>query len=73
MSQEMVNNIIGKAATDGDFRKLLNENPEEAFKDYELSDEEKDSLKKMDFESLDKFAGDLDDRISKKIRHVTVG
>ena len=73
MSQEVVNNIIGKAATDTDFRQLLRDNPDQALKGFDLTEEEKDSLRKMNFESLDKFSGDLDDRISKKIRHVSVG
>jgi len=73
MSQEAVNTIIGMAATDSDFRKKLQENTDEVLKNYDLTDDEKDALKKMNFESLDKFAGDLDERISKRLRYSTVG
>ena len=65
MSQEVVQQIIGKAATDSEFRKLLLENPGEALKDHDLTDDEKDALKNMSQEGLDQFAGDLDERISK--------
>jgi hypothetical protein len=72
MSQDQINVIIGRAATDSEFRKLLKESPDEALKEYSLTEEETDALKKMNFESLDAFAGDLDDRISKRRRTISV-
>lgn len=72
MSQDAVNALIGKAATDSEFRKLLQTTPEKAFEGFDLTDEEKDALLKMNFESLDTFAGDLDDRISKRRRAVSI-
>lgn len=72
MSQEHVNMIIGRAATDSEFRKMLQEDTENALSEYELTDEEKEALQKMNFDSLDKFAGDLDDRISKRRRSISI-
>jgi hypothetical protein len=65
MSSDHVAMIIGKAATDGEFRNMLMNNPEEALKDYELSDEEKQALMDMDSEALTSFSKSLDERITK--------
>ncbi|HMO56898.1 MAG TPA: Franean1_4349 family RiPP [Roseiflexaceae bacterium] len=65
MSQEAIERVLGRAATDSEFRAALIANAREACKEYDLSDEELDALEKLDAESLASFAGSLDQRISK--------
>jgi len=65
MSKESVQVIIGKAVTEGEFRELLFANPDEALEGYELTDAEVEALKSVDVETMESFAGALDERISK--------
>ena len=66
MSQKSVQEIIGKAVTDKEFRDSWTKDLEAVFRAYpDLTEEEKTGLRKMKMESVDTFAGDLDDRISK--------
>jgi hypothetical protein len=65
MSKESVQTVIGKAVTESEFRELLFANPDEALEGYELTDEEVKALKSVDAETMESFAGDLDERISK--------
>ncbi len=65
MSLEAVQMIIGRAATDPEFRKLLIENAAKACQDYDLTGDELAALEALDGESLEAFAGKLPDRITK--------
>ena len=67
MTQQAVESIIGKAVMDGAFREVLFANPNEALSDYSLTDGEMVALKSVDAETLESFAGALDDRISKSL------
>ncbi len=66
MSKENVQKIIGRLVTDGEFAKSFFEKPDEALKEYELTEEETAGLKAMKKEEVGKFAGSLDERISKR-------
>lgn len=65
MSQEVVQQIIGRAVTDAEFRQQLIDNARAACAGYDLSTEELDALEALDSESLKSFAGTLDTRLSK--------
>lgn len=65
MSREAVESIIGKAVVDHKFREALFANPDEALAGYELTEMELTALKAIDAETLESFAGTLDERISK--------
>ena len=66
MAQNAVEQIIGRAATDEDFRAELINNAREACKEYDLTEDELDALEKLDSQSLQAFAISLDKRITKK-------
>ena len=65
MSKESVEAIIGKAVLDGEFRETLFADPEEVLAGFDLTEEEVAALKAIDFETMESFAGTLDERISK--------
>lgn len=65
MSSEAVQQIIGRAATDSAFRKLLIEDAARACKGYDLTEEELEALEALDGNSLEEFAGKLPHRITK--------
>lgn len=65
MSQQAVEQIIGRAVTDAEFRKRLIDNAAEACEGYELTADELAALEALDAQSLAQFAGTLDSRISK--------
>ena len=65
MSQEAVQQIIGKAVTDEKFRALLLSNPDEALADFDLTDEEKETLRNLDVEQIGGVERELDQRITK--------
>ncbi len=65
MSKENIQKVIGRLVTDGEFVKSFFEKPDEALKEYELTEEEIAGLKAMKKEDVGKFAGGLDKRISK--------
>lgn len=65
MSMEAVQAVIGRAATDAEFRQKLIDSAREACKGYDLTEEELTSLEALDADSLKMFAGSLDPRISK--------
>jgi len=65
MSKEAVQAVIGKAVTDSRFREALFASPDEALAGYELTEAEVAALKSIDAETMESFAGSLDERISK--------
>jgi hypothetical protein len=65
MSKQAVQEVIGKAVTDSEFRKALFADPDEALAGYELTEDEIAALKSVDAETMESFAGSLDERISK--------
>jgi hypothetical protein len=65
MSLETVQMIIGRAAIDPEFRKLLIENAAQACKGYDLTEDELAALEALDGESLEVFAGTLPSRLTK--------
>ena len=65
MSLETVQMIIGRAAIDSEFRKLLIENAAKACEGYDLTEDELTALEALDGESLEAFAGTLPNRITK--------
>ncbi|MGD2164137.1 MAG: Franean1_4349 family RiPP [Anaerolineae bacterium] len=65
MSKEAVQAVIGKAVTESEFRELLFANPDEALEGYDLTEAELAALKSVDAETMESFAGALDERISK--------
>lgn len=67
MSKEAVQAVIGKAVTDSKFRDALFANPGEVLGGYELTEAEVAALKSIDAETMESFAGSLDERISKAL------
>jgi hypothetical protein len=65
MSQQAVEQIVGRLVTDEKFRKLFFSNPEEALKGYDLTPEERKALLKIKAEDVEGFSGKLDKRITK--------
>jgi hypothetical protein len=57
--------VIGKAVLDSEFREALFADPDKALEGYELTEEEVAALKAIDAETMESFAGSLDERISK--------
>jgi hypothetical protein len=65
MSHEVVQQVIGRAITDAEFRQQLIDNARAACAGYDLTDDELDALEALDQESMQSFAGKLDARLSK--------
>ncbi|MFV9504167.1 MAG: Franean1_4349 family RiPP [Oscillochloridaceae bacterium umkhey_bin13] len=65
MSQEVVQQVIGRAITDAEFRQRLIDDARAACVGYDLTEEELTALDALDQESLQAFAGTLDARLSK--------
>jgi hypothetical protein len=65
MSQEVVQQVIGRAITDAEFRQQLIDNARAACAGYDLSEDEIAALEALDQDSLKAFAGTLDARLSK--------
>ena len=63
MSKEAFEAAIGKAVVEADFRDLLLADPDLALAGFELTEEEKTILKKIDAETLDSLGDSLDARI----------
>jgi hypothetical protein len=67
MSQEHVQNIIGRAVSDPAFRALLFSDPGKALAGYELTDAEIAALRGLTPEQFDSHAADLETRISRSV------
>jgi len=65
MSKEVVQAVISKAVSDDKFREALFANPDHALQGYDLTEDEIAALKKIDSETMQALAGNLDERISK--------
>ena len=65
MSRKAMEAIIGKAVLHTELREALFANPDEVLAGYDLSEEEVAALKAIDAETMESFAGTLDERISK--------
>lgn len=65
MSQSAVEQIIGRAVIDAEFREKLIADARAACAGYDLTDEELEALEHLDAESLQSFAGKLDPRLTK--------
>ena len=65
MSLEAVQRIIGRAVTDTEFREALKSQPDEVLKDRDVTSEESQALKGMDWESVSSVSLDLDTRVSR--------
>jgi hypothetical protein len=65
MSVENLQEIIGRAVTEPEFRELLFNEPDKALEGYELTEEEAAALKRLHREKFDAVAGELEERISR--------
>lgn len=65
MSVESLQNIIGRAASDAEFRSLLLSDPGKALAGYELTDAESAMLRGLTPEMFDSGVADLEARISR--------
>jgi hypothetical protein len=65
MSKEAVESVIGRAMVDERFRAAIFANPDEAYRAYDLTEEEVAALKSIDAETVEAMAGTLDERVSK--------
>lgn len=75
MSQHTVQAVIGKAITDTLFRQSMFADPAATLASYELTPEEMDGLRAIDFETMECCARVLDDRIARgaMVRQVSGG
>jgi hypothetical protein len=65
MSPNVVQTIIRRAVADLEFRKVLVSDPRSALVDYDLTEEERERLSKIDAKVFDGSAGDLEGRLSR--------
>jgi len=65
MSQKVVEQIIGKMMLDTQFRKLASTNMSQALADYDLTEEERQGFKEIDFQDFSHSLTGLDERTSK--------
>ena len=65
MAMKDVKLVLDRAHKDDTFRKLLLDNPDEALKEFSLSDKEKSKFKGIGQEQLMTFKSQLDKRFSK--------
>ncbi len=66
MSMSTIQQVIGRAATDPEFREALVADARAACGEYDLTSDELDALEALDHSSLAAFAGTLDERLSKR-------
>jgi len=65
MSTDAIKQIIKRAGSDLDFRKLLFNDPQAALTGYELTIEEIDLLKALQPDHFDSTATELEERVSR--------
>ena len=65
MYQTAVEQIIGRAATDSEFRSLLFSEPDRALSEYELTPEERQKILAMQPADVEQFAARLDKTIKR--------
>lgn len=65
MSRKAVEAVVAKMLEDEKFRFAVMANPDEAYAGYDLSEQEVAALKKLDAETIENMAGQLDERVSK--------
>lgn len=65
MYREPLERIIGRAAMDLKFRKRMFEDPETAFQEYDLTQEQITALKAISVDALERFAHQLTGSIDK--------
>lgn len=65
MSKEAVEAVVGRAVLDSEFRERLMADPNQALAGYDLAGADLEVFKNVGAESIEAFAGDLDERISK--------
>jgi hypothetical protein len=64
MSQEAVQQVIGKAVMDAEFLALLTSDPEAALKDFDLTEDERTQLLHLNIEQM-KTERKVDQRVTK--------
>ena len=63
MSQEAVQNLIGRAVMDKAFRELLFSDPNKALEGYDLSEEEVKALEELEAEEFEAISGELEEEL----------
>lgn len=63
MSKKGVTVVVGRAVVDDNYRELLKDRPLEAMEGYDLNISEKQAIAGMDYNQLEKFAGNLNHRL----------
>jgi len=61
--------VIGRAVVDSAFREQLKTNPAAVLDARQLTDEEKDALKNMNWDAVASVGTDLDQRVSRMVLH----
>ncbi len=65
MSLEAVQAIIGRAIRDTEFRDQMMRNPDPLLDARDVTTEEKEALKNMDWGAIEAFGRDLEQRVSR--------
>jgi hypothetical protein len=65
MSLESLQEIIGRAVMEPEYRELLFSDPDKALEGYELTEQEAASLRSLPPGKFDAVAGELEERISR--------
>jgi hypothetical protein len=65
VSLQAVQRIIGRAVTDQAFRDQIKTNPDDVLSDRDITPEEAQALKNMDWNAVGSVALDLDARVSR--------